>query len=140
MQSRSETAGLPREMLESILQRTPFAVQQGIQILSYGAGAVEISLPIAADHKQHHGFVHGAVIGFLADSACAWAAASVCGDVVTAGYHLDLFRPAVSGELVAVGKVISASTRQAVCRAEVYLAAGDGRTLIAAAQATLARV
>ena len=51
---------------------------------------------------QHHGFVHGAVVGFMADSACLGGGLGG-GDVVTSEYTLNLLAPAVGERLVARG-------------------------------------
>ena len=40
-------------------------------------------------------FDNGAIVGLMADNACAWAGASVVGDVVTGGYTINFLRPAL---------------------------------------------
>jgi uncharacterized protein (TIGR00369 family) len=87
---------------------------------------------------QHHGFAHGAIVGLMADNACAWAGASVAGDVVTGGYSIDFLRPAKGERLRARGTVIKAGKRQVVVRADVW-AESDGAAPVhvAAAQATI---
>ena len=41
----------------------------GLRGLAAGHGQVEIEVPIRADMRQHHGYVHGGCIGALADMA-----------------------------------------------------------------------
>jgi acyl-coenzyme A thioesterase PaaI-like protein len=61
----------------------------------------------------------------VADNACAWAAASVVGDVVTSEYKLHLLAPAIGEKLIGRGRVLKASSRLAVASADVY-AVKDG--------------
>lgn len=127
--------------LQSIIAKTPFAAHLQADVLSIEPGKVELSVPIVPERtSQHHGFVHGAVIGFVADSACAWAAGSVAGDVVTSEYKLNLLAPAIGERLIGVGSVIKASSRTVVTQAEVFAERGNERKLVACALATIAKV
>jgi uncharacterized protein (TIGR00369 family) len=134
--SNPET-GLSRETLESVIARTPFAMWIGVAIERYGSGEVQIEVPLKRELTQHHGFCHGAVVGFLADSACAWAAASVAGDVVTSEYKINFTAPAIGDRLTARGSVIQASGRQVICRADIHAIKGENKTLVATALATI---
>lgn len=127
--------------LQSIIAKTPFASHLQAEVLSIEPGKVELSVPIVPERvNQHHGFVHGAVIGFVADSACAWASGSVAGDVVTSEYKLNFLAPAVGDHLIGVGSVIKASSRTVVAQAEVFAERAGERKLIAFALATIAKV
>lgn len=127
--------------LQSIIAKTPFAAHLQAEVIWIAPGKVEMAVPIVPDRvNQHHGFVHGAVIGFVADSACAWAAGSVMGDVVTSEYKLNFIAPAVGERLIGVGSVIKASSRTAVTQAEVYVERGGERKLVGFAVATIAKV
>jgi len=136
----SSSEGLPREALEAAIQKTPFALLMGAKVTKYQAGKVELMVPVSEKLLQHHGFVHGAVIGFLADSACAWAAASLAGDVVTSEYKINLIAPALGTSLLGRGEVINASGRQVVCRADVYAVRDGSEKRVATALATIARL
>ncbi len=95
-------------------------------------------IDIRDDMTQHHGFVHGAIVGFMADNAYAWAAGTVAGDVVTGNYNINFLAPALGQKLRAVGKVIKAGKRQVITRSEVYAETKDAEPkLVAAAQATI---
>src|SRR3546814_17520952 len=89
---------------------------------------------------QHHGFAHGAIVGYMADTVCAWAAASMVGDVVTSEYKLNLLSPAVGERLTAVGSVVKAGSRQVVTRADVFAVKDGSEKIVATALATIARV
>ena len=87
---------------------------------------------------QHHGFAHGAIVGLMADNACAWAGASVAGDVVTGSYTINFLRPALGEQLRAKGEVIKPGKRQVIVRADVWAEAeGKDDVHVATAQATI---
>ncbi len=49
----------------------------------------EITLAMRHNLTQRHGFTDGAIVGPMADNACAWAATSVIGGVVTGSYMIN---------------------------------------------------
>ena len=130
-------AGLTEAELLALISRTAFAVSLGVRLARYGKGEVELAVPVTQQLRQHHGFIHGAVIGFAADSACAWSAASVLGDVVTAEYKLNFLAPAVGEQLIGRGSAMIANVRNAVCRAEIIAVSRGRERLVAMAQATV---
>jgi uncharacterized protein (TIGR00369 family) len=121
--------------------RESFARQKAMSLIGASlsaieAGASEISLPYRADLTQQKGFVHGGIIGMIADSAAGYAAYSLMpasASLVTVEYKMNILAPA-RGALVARGKVIKAGRTLTVARAEVY--AEDG-THVASMQQTL---
>lgn len=130
--------GLSREKLEEYIAITPFATLVGAKLEDYEPGKASLSVQLRKELTQHHGFGHGAMVSFMADSAMAWCAASVVGDVVTSEYKINLLAPAVGDKLIARGEVIKASSRQVVARADVF-AVKDGRErIVATALATIA--
>ena len=101
-------------------------------------GESELVVELRHDLTQHHGYAHGAVVGALADNACAWSASSVAGDVVTGGYTINFLAPAQGQRLRAKGSVIRAGKRQVIVRADVWSEAdGAAPVLAAVAQATV---
>lgn len=126
------------EQLEELISKTTFATSLGAKVIHFEEGVVELSIEVSPEIKQHHGFIHGAITGFMADSACAWSAASVLGDVVTAEYKVNFLSPAVGSTMRARGEVIKSSGRQATCRADVYAVRDNGKeTLVATALSTV---
>jgi uncharacterized protein (TIGR00369 family) len=108
----------------------------GASLAAVEAGASEIRLPYRADLTQQKGFVHGGIIGMIADSAAGYAAYSLMpqsATLVTVEYKMNILAPA-RGSLVARGKVIKSGRTLTVARAEVY--AEDG-THVASMQQTL---
>ena len=131
---------LTRAMMEQAIAISPFTNWVGTKLLDFDPGRVKISAAIRKEMTQHHGFAHGAIVGYMADTVCAWAAASVVGDVVTSEYKLNLLAPAIGEELRAVGEVIKAGGRQVVTRADVYAVKNGSEKIVATALATIARV
>ena len=109
-----------------------------VEPLKVWQGEAELLLELRPEMTQHHGFAHGAIVGLMADNACAWAGASMVGDVVTGGYTINFLRPALGERLRAKGQVIKPGKRQAIVRGDVY-AESDGAEPIhvATAQATI---
>jgi len=121
--------------------RASFARQKamaliGASLTNVAPGAVEIALPFRDDLTQQKGFVHGGIIGMIADTACGYAAYSLmpadC-SLVTVEYKMNILTPATAS-LAARGEVVKAGRTLTVARAEVY--AQDGKH-VATMQQTL---
>lgn len=138
--TRPDPSTLTRELLERAIETSEFTKFMGTRLTHFEHGRVEIEIDLKPILTQHHGYAHGAVIGYLADTVSAWAAASVAGDVVTAEYKLNLLAPAKGEVLWARGDVLRAGRRQVVVRADVYARSGGEDTLVAAALASIAPV
>ena len=99
-------------------------------------GYVEIELPYRDDLTQQKGYIHGGVLGMIADTACGYCAFSLmpagC-SLVTVEYKINILAPA-RRSLVAKGQVVRPGRTLTIARAEVY--ADDGRH-IASMQQTL---
>ncbi|MDY6850999.1 MAG: PaaI family thioesterase [Thermodesulfobacteriota bacterium] len=119
------------EAVRKLLERSPFSSWLGVKVTACRDGCAELVMTIRKDHTQSHGYVHGAVIGGVADIVSACAASSVAGRVVTAEYKLNFLSPAIGERLVARSRVLKTSARQAVCRTDVF-AVKDGRENLAA--------
>ncbi|GAM98664.1 phenylacetic acid degradation protein paaI [alpha proteobacterium U9-1i] len=104
-------------------------------------GEAELLIPLKPELLQHHGYAHGAIVGAAADNACAWAAASAVGDVVTSSYTIQFLAPAKGDRLRARGIVLKAGKRQVSCEAKVWCShAGGEETLVAVALALISPV
>lgn len=129
------TGFTPESMLAMFRERSvrasPFTALLGIDLLRCWAGEAEAVMAIRPELQQHHGTVHGGVLGVVVDNACGWAAASVAGPLVTAHYTVHLLAPARGERLRAIGRLIRAGRRTAVASADVY-AESDGRPLLVA--------
>jgi len=108
----------------------------GASLTSVEPGRVEIALPWRDDLTQQKGYVHGGIIGMIADSACGYSAYTLMpasASLVTVEYKINILAPA-RGALVARGEVIRPGRTLTVTRGEVY--AEDGKQ-VAAMQQTL---
>jgi uncharacterized protein (TIGR00369 family) len=98
----------------------------GASLGSVAAGEVEVVLPYREDLTQQKGFIHGGILGMIADTACGYAAFSLMpagGSLVTVEYKMNILTPG-RGALVARARVIRPGRTLTVARAEVY--AEDG--------------
>ena len=124
--------------------RASFARQKAMTLIGanlgrVAPGVVEIELPFRDDLTQQKGFVHGGIVGMIADSAAGYAAYTLMPTdctLVTAEYKINLLASATTS-LVARGEVVKAGRTLTVARAEVY--ACDG-THVATMQQTLMRL
>lgn len=138
MSIREFQTGLTVENLNVLLGKTPFAAFLQPEVIRCDNGFAELHVAVRKDLTQHHGFVHGAVIGCIADSACAWAAGSIAGDVMTAGYTLNLLSPAVGDRLIGRGQVVQGGKVIIVARSEIFAVRAGKEHLVAMATATIA--
>ena len=122
------------------IEASAYTRSMGTRLRHFEPGRVEIELDLRPDLTQHHGQAHGAVLGYLADTVSAWAAASVAGDVVTSEYKLNFLTAARGDRLWARGEVLRVGRRQVVVRADVYASGDTGDTHVATALATIAPV
>ena len=108
----------------------------GASLTRVDPGAVEIALPYRDDITQQKGFVHGGIIGMIADTACGYAAFSLmpadC-SLVTVEYKINILSPATTS-LIARGEVVKAGRTLTIARAEVY---AQGSKHVATMQQTL---
>ncbi len=119
-------------MKEVAVRGSGFSSFLNVEPLRCWEGESELLLAIRPDMTQHHGFAHGAIIGLVADNACAWAGASVLGDVVTGSYMINFLSPARGSHLRGRGSVVKAGKRQAVVRAEVWSERGGEEPVLCA--------
>jgi uncharacterized protein (TIGR00369 family) len=108
----------------------------GASLTAVEPGYVEVSLPFRDENTQQKGYVHGGIVGMIADTACGYAAFSLMpasASLVTVEYKINILSPAL-GALVARAKVLKVGRTLSVARAEVY--AEDGKH-VACMQQTL---
>jgi len=103
-------------------------------------GRTEIHLPHWDGVEQQHGFVHGGVVGMIADSAAGYAAMTVVpadASVLTVEYKLNLTAPADGDRIVARGKVMRPGRTLIVTQAEGFAVKDGKETLGALMQRTI---
>src|SRR5438105_4490681 len=99
----------------------------GATLATVEPGLVEIKLPYRDDLTHQKGFVHGGILGMIADTACGYAAFSLmpadC-SLVTVEYKMNILSPGRTS-LVARAEVVKPGRTLTIARAEVY--AQDGK-------------
>ena len=125
--------------------RASFELQNAMQLIQATMpviehGHTEIHLPHWTGIEQQHGFVHGGVVGMIADSAAGYAAMTMVpatASVLTVEYKMNLVAPADGEKLIARGKAVRPGRTLIITQAEVF-AVKDGReTLCALMQQTI---
>ncbi|MCL4758412.1 MAG: PaaI family thioesterase [Rhodocyclaceae bacterium] len=125
--------------------RTSFARQQamgliGAELVVVEPGFTEIHLANRPEITQQHGFVHGGIVGMIADNAGGFAANTLTAadtSVLTVEYKLNLVAPADGERLVARGEVVKPGRTLLVTRAEVFAVKDEQWTLCAVMQQTI---
>ena len=98
----------------------------GARLAAVGPGWSEVELPHRDELTQQKGFLHGGIIGMIADNACGYAAyilMPATSSLVTVEYKINILAPG-RGALRARGEVLKPGRTLTVARAEVY--AEDG--------------
>lgn len=125
--------------------RASFAKQHAMELIRatlpvVKPGGTEIHLPHWSGVEQQHGFVHGGVVGMIADSAAGYAAmtlVSASASVLTVEYKMNLVAPADGDKLIARGKVVRPGRTLVVTQAEVFAVKDGKETLCALMQQTI---
>ena len=106
-------------------------------------GRTEIHLPHWQGVEQQHGFVHGGVVGMIADSAAGYAAMTVVpanASVLTVEFKMNLFAPARGDRLLARGRVVRSGRTITVCHGDAFAVADGVETHCAIMTTTMIRV
>lgn len=104
-------------------------------------GNTEIELPFWDGITQQHGFIHGGVVGAIADSAAGYAARTLMdadSAVLTVEYKINFLSPSIGEKLVARGRVIKPGRQIFVCAADVIAISDGTEKQVAAGQYTMA--
>ncbi len=133
-----DTAAAERVRASFKRQNAMALIQASLGELRHGRS--EIHLPHWEGVEQQHGFVHGGVVGMIADSAAGYAAMTMAPDnasVLTVEYKMNLMAPADGEKLIARGKVVRPGRTLIVTQAEVVAVKGGKETLCALMQQTI---
>jgi acyl-coenzyme A thioesterase PaaI-like protein len=101
----------------------------GFEVLDAGAGRAELKLPWRGDLGQYAGFLHASMIGGMVDTACGFAAFTLCGHVLASHISVNCLAPATGDAFVA--RVVKAGRRQVFAHAELFALRGDAEHLVA---------
>jgi len=112
----------------------------GATVTAVQPGFCEARLEYHADLTQQHGFVHGGVVGMIADSACGYAGYSMMPpgtSVLTVEYKINMLSPAIGEALIARGRVIKPGKTLVITQCEVFAVQNGTEKLVALMQQTL---
>ncbi|AXS78653.1 PaaI family thioesterase [Dechloromonas sp. HYN0024] len=113
-------------------------IQATLPVIEHGR--TEIHLPHWPGVEQQHGFVHGGVVGMIADSAAGYAAMTMVAptaSVLTVEYKMNLVAPADGEKLIARGKVVRPGKTLIITQADVFAVKAGVETLCALMQQTI---
>jgi uncharacterized protein (TIGR00369 family) len=95
----------------------------GARLARVAPGEVEIEVARHSAIQQQHGYVHGGVVGMIADSAGGYAGFSSMppgASVLTVEYKMNLLSPADGDTIVAKGRVVKPGRTLVVTQVDVY--------------------
>lgn len=103
-------------------------------------GFCEIRLPYRPELTQQHGFVHGGIVGMIADSAGGYAAYTLFpadASILTVEYKMNMLAPGKGEALIARGEVVKSGRTLTIVKADVFAIDGASQTHCAVMQQTL---
>lgn len=112
----------------------------GARLTTVEPGRCVIELPVRDDLTQQHGFVHGGVVGMIADSAGGYAGFTLMpadASVLTVEFKINMLAPAAGDMLVATGEILKPGRTLSIVRADVVALQGERQTRVATMQQTL---
>lgn len=126
--------------LQEINASAAFNRWAGFEVSGAAEGYTELTLRWREDFGQYAGFLHAGMIGALIDTACGYAAVTLCGPVLASHFNVSCLAPAVGERFLAIGRVTRAGRKQAFTRAELFALSGDVRKCVATGEALLVPV
>jgi uncharacterized protein (TIGR00369 family) len=120
------------EQIRAAFGKVAYAKLLGMEMCEIEGGQTGVCLDVREELKQNHGVVHGGAIASLIDTASAFAILPLLTEnekVTTTDLTIHYLRPAVSGRMVALAKIVRAGRRRFVLSVDVK----NDRTLMATA-------
>jgi len=133
----TKEAGFDLERLIATNASAAFNRLVGLEVVSAGAGEVELRMPWRDDLTQYAGHLHAGMIAALLDTACGFAAASIVGSVTASHFSMNCLRPAVGRGFIAKGTTLRAGRRQVFARAELFAENEQGEAVLVATGETV---
>lgn len=112
-----------RLVVRESFARQAFMTTLGARLLRVEAGDVRIAMPRAASYAQQNGFLHAGAVSGIADSACGYAAFSLCPpgyDVLAVEFKINLLSPANAPWLLACARVLRQGRTLTTCFCDVW--------------------
>jgi uncharacterized protein (TIGR00369 family) len=115
----------------------------GAQLIAITPGQVDIEVAWRPEITQQQGFVHGAVIAAIVDTACGYASFTLMPagvDVLTVEFKVNFLAPAIGDKMIARGRVSKAGRTLTFCSGEAFALKDGKEKLVATMQATMMTV
>ncbi|NEV02677.1 PaaI family thioesterase [Bradyrhizobium uaiense] len=129
--------GFDLERLAATNASAAFNRLAGFEVVSAGAGEVELRMAWRDDLTQYAGHLHAGMIAALLDTACGFAAASIVGSVTASHFSMNCLKPAVGRGFIARGTLLRAGRRQVFARAELFTENEQGEPVLVATGETV---
>lgn len=97
------------DRIKSNFARQGFMRTLGAELVAVEKGKVIITCPFTEQLRQQNGFFHAGVLTSIGDSACGYAAYTLMpdhSDVLTVEFKINLFKPANTERVYALGSVV----------------------------------
>lgn len=108
--------------------RQPFMHHCNITMPAVEPGYVEMRVDHDPALTQQHGFLHGGLVGTVADCAAGYAAFSLMraeDSVVTVEYKINMLTPALGRTMIGRSRVIRAGGSLMVCQSDLFVVSGE---------------
>jgi uncharacterized protein (TIGR00369 family) len=132
-------AGFAERVRESF-NRQPAMHMIGATVSAVEPGYCEVTLPMSERITQQHGFVHGGIVGMIADSAAGYAAFSLMpadSSPLTVEYKINMLNPTHGETIVARARVIKSGRTLMVTQGDVVALRDGAEVHCATMQQTL---
>lgn len=113
--------------------RQPFMHHCNITMPVVAPGHVEMRVDYDRALTQQHGFLHGGLVGTVADCTAGYAAFSLMraeDSVVTVEYKINMLAPAHGRTMLCRSRVIRAGGSLMVCQSDLYVLQGEAETAV----------
>ena len=115
----------------------------GAELVHVAEGEADISWPFGPTLVQQNGFLHAGVVAGAIDSACGYAALTLCAageDVLSVEFKVNLLAPAAGESFVARGRVVRRGKTLTVCRGDAFAVGAGAERHVATMTATMITV
>ena len=115
----------------------------GAELVHVAEGEVDIAWPFNPSLVQQDGFLHAGVVAGATDSACGYAALTLCEagtEVLTVEFKINLLAPAAGESFVARGRVVRRGRTLTVCRGDAFAVGAASEKHMATMTATIIAV